>query len=92
MNYIHIAEIGELFKLEEGFSFLSNQNMLEYDFIVIDMVSLIQSIDGQLLSKITNRFNDLKEFISNKNIPVVFFCTGTASFSQKLPGPDKYIY
>ncbi|WP_448137580.1 hypothetical protein [Sphingobacterium siyangense] len=92
MNNIHIAEIGELFNLEEGFGFLSNQNMLEYDFIVIDMVSLIQSIDDQLLSKITNRFNDLKEYISNKNIPVVFFCTGTASFSQKLPGPHKYIY
>lgn len=92
MNDIHIAEIGELFSLDEGFSFLSNQNMLEYDFIVIDIISLIQSIDGQLLSKIINRFNDLKEFISNKNIPVVFFCTGSASFSQKLPGPDKYIY
>ena len=92
MNEFHIAEIGELFNLEESFSFLSNQNMLEYDFIVIDMESLIQSINDQLLSKITNRFNDLKDFISNKNIPVVFFCTKTASFSHRLSNSEKHIY
>lgn len=82
MGEIHIAEIGELFINEDGFDFLSDQNMLEYDFILIDNDWLIGSIHEQPMSLIQDRFNDLKDFISTKKIPVVFFCSKGGRFAS----------
>ena len=92
VSEIHIAEIGDLFINEDGFDFLSDQNMLEYDFIIIDSGSLIESINGNSLSKIKNRFSDLKDFISIKNIPVVFFCTSGGAFAEMSSKKGNSLY
>ncbi|MES2477873.1 MAG: hypothetical protein V4561_02215 [Bacteroidota bacterium] len=80
MSEIHIAQIGELFQEDESFEFLSNQNMLEYDFIIIDLKHLSSSLHQTKLAKIDKRVSELNEFILKKNIPVVFFCDGSSSF------------
>jgi hypothetical protein len=75
VSEIHIAEVGEFFPNQDSFDFLSDQNMLEYDFIIVDNDTLVKSINGQLLNDIELRFSDLKDFATKKNIPVVFLGT-----------------
>jgi hypothetical protein len=77
---LHFAEIGKLFDHIDGFDFLSDQNMLEYDFIIIDTDYLIKEIKGQPESWLSKRFNELEEFVTRKNMPIVFLCSCENSF------------
>jgi hypothetical protein len=92
MSELHVAEVGELFMIDDEFRFMSDQNMLEYDFIVIDVESLIETVEKQASSKIKDRFDDLKDFISKKNIPIVFFCSSSGAFSEKTKKAESSIY
>lgn len=91
MAELHIAEIGELFSLDDGFDFLSDQNMLEYDFIIIDTDSLIEEVNRKSETQIKKRFKDLKDFVAKKNIPVVFLCATENSFAV-LIGEQRTIF
>lgn len=79
---LHIAEVGEYFQNEDSFDFLSNQNLLEYDFIIIDTQTLINEINGQTIERIQKRVSDLKEFIAKKNLPVVFIQSSPGYFTD----------
>ncbi|WP_316812904.1 hypothetical protein [Pedobacter heparinus] len=91
MEELHIGQIGEWFHNEGGFDFHSEQNMHEYDFIVIDTDTLVDSVKECLTSKVDRRIADLKEFIQFKNIPVVFICFSGSSFMSMLAGKSKTI-
>ena len=82
MNDLHIAEVGDFFQNEDSFTFLSNQNLLEYDFIIIDTSSFIEEVKSKPLPRIQKRVEELKEFIKQKNIPVVFMFSGEGYFSS----------
>lgn len=79
----HIAEIGEYFQNAESFDFLSDQNLQEYDLIILDTDWLAHELNGQLLKRIEKRFNDLKEFSKAKNIPIVILWSN--SIDSYLP-------
>ncbi len=83
MKDIHIATIGELFHNEDGFDFLSDQNMLEYDFILIESDVFINSLMNGYTHDIDKRIKHLKEFVKVKNVPVVFLCYRGGSFYPK---------
>ncbi|SDF60144.1 hypothetical protein [Chitinophaga filiformis] len=75
MSELHIEQVGELFVTIEGFYFLSKQNLLEFDFIVIDLHELIKEVNDSWPGDVEPRFTQLKEFAKRKDIPIVFFCT-----------------
>jgi hypothetical protein len=81
MGDLHVAEVGSFFSNEDSFMFLSDQNLLEYDFIIVDTDTLISEIHGRSLKLVQKRIAELKEFIKRKNIPVVFMCSGEHSFA-----------
>jgi len=92
LNVPHIAEVGELFGLDDSFNFLSDQNMLEYEFIVIDSEEFTNEINDKYSSAVLKRFEDLKEFTVRKNMPVVFFCGSENHFEFKNGKNTDYIY
>ncbi len=75
MDELHIGEIGEYFINEDGFDFMSNQNMLEYDFIIIDTKTMASELKDSRPDDVERRVKDLKEFIAVKNLPIVFICS-----------------
>jgi len=70
---LHIAQVGEYFFSIDDFDFLSGQNLLEFDFIVLNAESLCESLEQKSFKKVEKKINELKEFIKVKNIPVVIF-------------------
>jgi hypothetical protein len=80
MENLHIATVGEWFDEAENFDFLSNQNMNEYDFIIIETDVFIAEIRNGTRLKVKKRIDELKEFIKFKNIPVVFLCFHSEGF------------
>lgn len=90
MTNLYIAEVGELFQNEDSFFFLSDQNLYEYDFIIIDTQTLINEINGHSEKAVQKRVEDLKNFISKKNIPVVFLISESGGFT--LDGKEFTIF
>jgi len=84
MKDIHVAQIGKGFNNEDSFDFLSDQNMNEYDFIIIESDIFINSITEGFSSEIKKRIEELKEFIALKDIPVVFLCFKGGEFYTRL--------
>lgn len=54
---------------------MSNQNMLEYDFIIIDTKTMASELKDSEPDDVERRVKDLKEFITVKNLPIVFICS-----------------
>jgi len=83
MKKLHVAQIGDILKTADRFRFSSTQNILEYDFILIDVHTLIYKVDGinqMSYDAIENRFNDLKDFVKRKDTPIVFFCSESGTY------------
>jgi hypothetical protein len=72
MKDVHLAQVGYLFNSPDQIEFFSNQNINEYDFIIIDTDELLKSIQNKPLSHVQDRFTQLLEFVSTKNLPIVF--------------------
>jgi hypothetical protein len=72
MKNVHFGQVGYLFKSPDNIEFLSNQNLNEYDFIIIDIDELLKSIKSKPLTNVQDRFAELVEFVSIKNLPIVF--------------------
>jgi hypothetical protein len=89
---LHIAEVGELFQDEDSFDFLSSQNLLEYDFIIIDTKTLLADINGHSIDKIKKRFSDLKDFIAQKNLPIAFIQSVAGHFTDLIGDKTFTIY
>lgn len=79
MNKLHIEQIGELFGSIDGFDFMSNQNLLEFDFILIDVEELIKETKDKMSDTVETRFAQINEFAKRKDVPIVFFCTQKSS-------------
>lgn len=86
MNNVYVAQVGHLFKDAEVISFSSHQNLLEYDFIVIDLEILVESIRSSSHQKLERRIEELKEFVFVKNIPVVFISAAIKDFKSASHG------
>jgi hypothetical protein len=79
LNSLHIEQIGELFVTIAGFEFMSNQNLLEFDFILIDVEELIKETKDKWSGDVKARFTQINEFVKRKDVPIVFFCTQKSS-------------
>ena len=73
MDELHVAQIGPVLDLEE-IEFLSSQNLLEFDLVLIDLKHVVEACKEQNWDKISKRIEDLREFVKKKNMPLVFFC------------------
>lgn len=73
MKELHVAQIGPILDLEE-IDFLSTQNLLEFDLILIDLKHVVAACKGRSWHRISKRIDDLREFVKKKNMPLVFFC------------------
>jgi hypothetical protein len=79
MKDIHVVQVGRLLHNQESFTFLSSQNLNEFDFIVIDTNELLASLNGEDFRIIEKRLTELSDFVTFRNIPVVFICVGNAT-------------
>lgn len=71
--------MGELFDVD-SFRFLSSQNLLEYDLIIIDSESLTAEISEKGLKRIEEKFRELTVFVKQKNVPIIFICSNDGEF------------
>lgn len=83
LNEIHFAQIGQQFKLERV-HFLSKQNLLEYDAIIMSLATLVHESTHESLDLIDHRINDLSEFSKVKKIPVILTYDGNNFFPDSM--------
>lgn len=89
MNSSHFVQIGNYFSSVPSTSLMSNQNLNEFDFIIINSNKLLDDLRFHTFADWEKRLQDLKEYHASKKMPVVIMMSD--SYSVHLPSGIKHI-
>jgi len=70
---MRIGEIGGAFTTVTKISYLSDQTLMDFDFIILDFDSAIRPFNVHQFNIATKRNQELEEFIKYKKVPIVIF-------------------
>src|SRR5689334_10093391 len=68
-----ILEFGNTFASAATFNYISNKTLLEYDMVILDFNFILKNSTQIPATDFSKRRKNLEDFISYKNIPLVFY-------------------